>query len=547
MSASQDKKKRTQQRAEGTERRQVASQKAAAEKKKSRTKWIVGSVLVALLIAFIVIGNSNLFYTAQKAVKINGKSYSVAEFNYEYMSVYQRMNQMYTQYRGDGSMCAPSAPYSEDDESGDAFKTFDDYYKAEASRSLARKVALCELAEKDGVKLDENDLKQIDDTLSQMADAAKQYGYGSLDKFLTANYGNGITKKLAHKLMERDALASKYETYYQDNLTYTDEELDAAYAEQKDELDTYTVHYYFVQAETETTVDADGNETSTATPESMAAAKATAEQILEEARGASEGAAERFAEVVGKLGAPSKSPQMNDDGSAVLDDEGNAVYDETPAKPTEGKEMQGATLTQYGLPFGDWAKDAARAAGDMELFEQENSGYYVALFLGRDDNSYSTVSVRHILIQAEDADGDTVYSEEELAAARAEAEKVLAEYQAGEQTEDAFAALANEHSSDPGSNTVGGLYEDVPKGQMVAEFNDWIYDPARQTGDVDIIEDTSYHGYHVMYFVGAGDSYRHVLARNTLVNDAMTAFEESLTKDFKYESLFAMRYAGVKR
>ena len=54
MSASQDKKKRTQQRAEGTERRQVASQKAAAEKKKSRTKWILGSVIVALLVAFFL-------------------------------------------------------------------------------------------------------------------------------------------------------------------------------------------------------------------------------------------------------------------------------------------------------------------------------------------------------------------------------------------------------------------------------------------------------------------------------------------------------------
>ena len=161
MSASQDKRKRTQQRADGTERRQVASQKAAKEQKKTRTKWIVGSILVALLIAFIIIGNSNLFYTAQKAVKIGDKSYSVAEFNYEYMSVYQQYNQLYSQYIGDASMCAPDQAYAESDE----FETWDDFYKDAAVKSLARKQALCDLAEQNGVSLTEEETREVDDSL----------------------------------------------------------------------------------------------------------------------------------------------------------------------------------------------------------------------------------------------------------------------------------------------------------------------------------------------------------------------------------------------
>ena len=130
MSASQDKRKRTQQRADGTERRQVASLKAAKEQKKTRTKWIVGSILVVLLVAFIIIGNSNLFYTAQKAVKIGDKSYSVAEFNYEYMSTYQQYNQ-YAQYLGDVS---PDAEYTQSED----FETWDDFYKDAAIQSLMR-------------------------------------------------------------------------------------------------------------------------------------------------------------------------------------------------------------------------------------------------------------------------------------------------------------------------------------------------------------------------------------------------------------------------
>ena len=541
MSASQDKRKRTQQRADGTERRQVASQKAAKEQKKTRTKWIVGSILVVLLIAFIIIGNSNLFYTAQKAVKIGDKSYSVAEFNYEYMSAYQQYNQLYSQYVGDASKCAPDAKYTESED----FETWDDFYKDAAIKSLARKQALCDLAEKDGVTLTEEEIKEVDDSLAQLADMAKQYGYGSAGKFLTANYGNGVTEKLARELMLRDALANKYQTQYQENLTYTDEELQAAYNENKSEYDNYSFSAYLVQAETESSTDDDGNETKTATPEAMAAAKDIADQILAKSAGDAEGQAERFAAAVAELGAPQTTTQNDEQGNPVLDDEGNPVTTETPAAPDESENMQGSSITSYAMPYGDWLKDTARVPGDMTVVEQENTGYYVVLFQGRDENTYNTVNVRHILIQAE-AGEDGSYSDEAMAAAKAKIEEIKAEYDEGEKTETAFGTLATKYSSDTGSAANGGLYENVPKGQMVKEFNDWIYDSARQPGDVEIIEDSSYHGYHLMYFVGQGDIYQNVLARNALSSKAMEKFNESLTADLQYDTLFAMRYAGMK-
>ena len=68
-------------------------------------------------------------------------------------------------------------------------------------------------------------------------------------------------------------------------------------------------------------------------------------------------------------------------------------------------------------------------------------------------------------------------------------------------TAESFAALANEYSQDPGSNTNGGLYEGVTEGQMVAAFNDWCFDAERKEGDTGIVR-TEY-GYHVMYFCGS--------------------------------------------
>ena len=97
-------------------------------------------------------------------------------------------------------------------------------------------------------------------------------------------------------------------------------------------------------------------------------------------------------------------------------------------------------------------------------------------------------------------------TEDEIASAEEEAkEKALAKAEEiyegwldGDATEDGFAALAEEQSTDTGSNTNGGLYEAVAKGEMVEAFNDWIFDDTRKPGDSDIVE-TEY-GYHIMYY-----------------------------------------------
>ena len=151
------------------------------------------------------------------------------------------------------------------------------------------------------------------------------------------------------------------------------------------------------------------------------------------------------------------------------------------------------------------------------------------MFQESTDNIFPLKNVRHILVTPEHnheegeahEDGETA-SEEELAAAKAAAEEILAQWQAGEATEESFAALANEKSSD-GDGTTGGLYENVYPGQMVTNFNDWTYDAARKTGDTGIVE--SEYGYHVMYFVGDSDlTYRDYQITNSLKNEELSAW-----------------------
>ena len=162
------------------------------------------------------------------------------------------------------------------------------------------------------------------------------------------------------------------------------------------------------------------------------------------------------------------------------------------------------------------------------------SAYYDANAETFEENRVSkvnNVSVRHILIEPEAADETaTGYTDEEWAAAEAKANDVYALWQQNP-TEDYFAELANEKSADPGSNTTGGLYEDFPSNQMVAEFSDWCFDQSRQPGDTGIVKTT--YGYHIMYFVGQTETKAWMdTVREQMLTDKMTAFIDEQCEAF---------------
>lgn len=132
------------------------------------------------------------------------------------------------------------------------------------------------------------------------------------------------------------------------------------------------------------------------------------------------------------------------------------------------------------------------------------------------------VNVRHILLQPEGAEQDasTGYitaTDEQWEACRQKAQTLLDGWAAGEATEEAFGKLANENSVDGGSNTNGGLYEGVLKGRMVKAFDEWIFEEGRKSGDTGLVK-TEY-GYHIMYFVEAGDEAWFTYAEPELITE----------------------------
>ena len=144
------------------------------------------------------------------------------------------------------------------------------------------------------------------------------------------------------------------------------------------------------------------------------------------------------------------------------------------------------------------------------------------------------VNVRHILIQPEQAEDGTI-TDEAWAAAEQEANDILDEWLAGDRTEASFADLANEHSSDPGSNTNGGLYEDVYPGQMVETFNDWCFADGRQTGDYGIVK-TDY-GYHIMFFSSVGENvYWFQTAKKDYMSELSAKIGDEIVAKYSFET-----------
>ena len=163
---------------------------------------------------------------------------------------------------------------------------------------------------------------------------------------------------------------------------------------------------------------------------------------------------------------------------------------------------------------------AAAAAQTSEPTEEELQAYYEAhpeTFADIDPDY--TVNVRHILVPF-DLDADGTATDAENAEAKDKAQQLLDEYLT-DPTEEHFAALANEHSTDDGSNTKGGLYENVLAGKMVETFNDWCFDASRETADTGIVE--SQYGYHIMYYVGRGEEAWKSIAREAIRSEQAAA------------------------
>lgn len=468
-------------------------EKARLEEKnksrKTRTKYILMGVLVLLMAVLVIFVNSPLFSDGLAALKVNGKSYTVADVNYEYQRSYMQLTQAY----GDSIsiFLDTSKPLDEqtcilDSEGG----TWDDYFKDLAEDNLLEQSVFYQAALDAGYTLTEDEQTEIDAAIDNYALYGSIYGY-TTNGYLAANFGAGNNEKTVRRHMEREALVSRYLSDLYNSFSYTDEEIGNYYQEHAGAYNKVTMLYSYI------TLDTDEN------------AETTVKSILD---------------------------AMEDDSADAFK---AAVQEITGSEATETTNTEEGFLSQFD---GSVTKKDLRAG--TTFTHSSESGCYAVYLEDFDDNHYETVSVRHILIRAEDSDGDGEYSDEEKQTAYDAVKAIEDEWLAGDATEDSFAQLATDRSEDSGSTEDGGLYTGIYKGQMVPEFDAFCFGE-HEPGDYDIVygESSSYAGYHLIYFVGAdGEYYDQVLAEDGLREDAYTEQTNAMTEGITAQRTFMWRY-----
>lgn len=526
MSASREKKVRQDMVERGIpDPKKIREEEEKRQQRRSNRLYAIIAIAFVVIAAALVVWNSHILQRSATALTVDGVHYNAAQVDYYYYNTYHSLlNSDYASLMGLSSSDSTTPINLSTTNLNDMAKmilsveedmTWDAYLKNSAKDNLLKVTKLVQAAKKDKFAMTDEMKNEVSETVETVAQYAKQYGY-TTDAYLKALYGGNMTMSVFKRMLNDAVLANYYSTDHQDNLNYSQEDLEAYYSEHKNDFDTAAYAYISFRATAPSTTDDEGN-TVEPTEDEQTAAKEAAKAAAEEA----------LARV-----------QNGESPEEVAADYDNGTYSSMDAATHNTSELS------------EWVFDSARTEGESGLVESD-SYYYVVRFISRARYDYNTVDVRHILfmVDSSELDSESETYEEELAKldadAKQKAEDALQQWKDGEATEDSFAALANELSDDTGSNTNGGLYEHVYKNQMVTEFNDWIFDETRQSGDTGIVYNNgNYTGYHVIYFVGQNDPYWMVQVRDAKLTADYNDWMDSLTKDAVVTEGSGMKYVG---
>ncbi|MBE6932180.1 MAG: hypothetical protein E7464_02190 [Ruminococcaceae bacterium] len=510
MSASRERKKRLELANSG----QTDKQAKAAEAKKKKTKNVLVGIIAAVVAVAILAGcvyglliQPKLAPRQTAALKVGNHELSSTEFSYYY---YDAINNFYQNYGSYLSyvMTDPSLPLDEQVYNEETGETWADYFIATAAQSAKYDYAAYDAAKEAGYTLSAESEKTIDEGLKELKETAKANGFTSLKQYFTQIYGQGSSEKSYREYQRIHMTAAEYAQKVDADRTYTDEQISALDAENPAIFSSVSYRSFYISANNYKNADAEET-TEEEDAAALEAAEADAKKLAEDSKGNEA----NFIEGAYNLASEASKASYEDPNATLYE---NAPYE------------------NVNTTIQEWLFDEAREMGDTTYLSDGSTGYYAVYFIGINDNKYNTMNVRHILISPEvdeDLDGDgtaDTNSEAALEAAKAEAEQILADWQAGDATEESFAALADEKSFDTAE---GGLYEGVYRGMMVEEFEDWCYDESRQPGDTGIVY--SQYGYHVLYFVGEGEEYRESMIVSHLKEDDYTVWSEELIADYE--------------
>ena len=515
-------------------RAQEAAAKQAQDKKYRLIVTVVCCVLVVMVV-FVAFFGSNLFYNGTTAVDVNGYKYTVADFNYNYFTVYNNYySQAYATYGSylqylSGLLPTTATSFRDQvySESDGVTVTWAEFFEEAALQRMERVAMLVTEAKAAGYTLPDEDKAAIDETIEGLRAQAVSYGYGDFQTYLTNFYGKGMTEKIFRENLERDAIATGYSTSVNDSFIFTPAELEAHYAENADDYDVYTYRtYYFSGAAVSDDEETEEDETVSA----------------EDAMAKAEADAKAFAEAV------SSEQDYIDYAASLHEDDEDYDADASTKVITSGSSLS-ATIK-------DWMISADRNPGDVEAIktpdDSSTGGWYVIYFMGRDDNQYQGVAGYYALvansteISSDDYETDEEYHEALQADAEKRANELLAAFVNGAGKD--YDTFVNTMENASSSITEQSAFEHASKTALTEEASDWLHDEARTEGDVTVVYSENY-GALVLYFKGYDGVYADYMSENALraekYNDWETGKLENYKADKEWEMVLSKKIMGI--
>lgn len=526
MSASSKKKLRKEQNVAALTEKQRAQQKEAKKLKAYSIAFFI-IMLAVVVTAASVIGvtaynNAGIKERTTIAAVVNDYEVNTVEMNYYFKdAISSTYNEWYSSY-GDYTDQLVSwtlnldTTLPLDEQTRDDGTTWADYFMDMALENVKSDHAIYDLAISEGYTLSEEDAATIDENIEYMSMYASLYGYSNVNDYLKVLYGNGSTEKSYREYMTRSSIAQAYYYDYYESLNYEDADIRAYEEDKYTNYSSYNFALYHIDYSSylpEGEEDEDGNVTNTS--EEIGAARSQAYADAE---------------------ALTSATDLESLNAAIAALEINAEKETAPTA-TENTNVLFSNLSET---YSEWLSDSERKDNDVvsipeEVTETDDDGnevtsvdgYYVVMFLSRNDNLDKMANVRHLLVEFEggetDDEGNTTYSDEDKAATKEIADGYLNTWKEGDATEESFIELVKEYSADSSAET-GGLYENINRdSSYVANFLSWSIDESRKAGDCEVIE-TEY-GYHVMYYSGDSElSYRDYMISNDLCVEDLEAW-----------------------
>ncbi|MBR3610455.1 MAG: peptidylprolyl isomerase [Oscillospiraceae bacterium] len=436
------------------------------------------------------------------ALKIGSTEFTAKDINFMYITTFNNMySELYYNYGEQiGSIVDIKKPLEE--QMFDDTYTWDEYILGTCVDTLLNYTGVYEKAMEAGFEIPEEYRAELDALEESYKKTAEEAGM-TMEEYVSLMYGESVDFETIYKMSEFQYIVGSYAQEFQDGISVSDEDIRAYYEENKNNIDTVDFRFFISYYS-----DEEG--------------ALTEEEAIERAE---------------LIATAKTAEEFNAFAYEYAEEDLKEHY-----KDENGTLFPSATPETIGIEeLSNWLFDESRIQGETYVYNDATfKGVISAMFEERVSADYNFVDVRHILIMPE-KDESGKASEEAWAEAEKKANEIYDEYLAGEMTEEAFSELAKENSMD-GNASVGGIYENVYKGQMVAPFENWCFDSARKTGDTGIVE-TSF-GYHIMYFVGIGDNNLVSIVEPTIANGIFAEWVTANNANLEIEYFDAYETTG---